>query len=219
MQALCECNTRSNKEISSETLQHCCKGPQQANVAIEVIGTDRPGLLSEISAVIMGLGFNITSTTAWTHNCKVACIIYIEDASKPGPINDKKRLAHVEDQLQDVIEASEGRGKKEVSVILKSSIAKHSHTERRLHQMMYLTCDYESCRACNTNNGGERKRRCDQTRVSVDRYEGRDYWVVNVRTRDRPKLLFDIVCVLTEMQYEVFHAAVTSNSPIAEQVL
>ncbi|KAI5417889.1 hypothetical protein KIW84_042497 [Lathyrus oleraceus] len=211
-QALCECNTRRNKEISSATV-----GPQQANVAIEVIGTDRPGLFSEISEVLMGLGFNITSATAWTHNCKVACIIDVEDASKPGPINDKKRLAHVEDQLRDVIEAAEGRGKNEKSVILKNSIAGHSHTERRLHQMMYLSCDYESCRACNRNNGGKQKSRCDETHVSVDRYEGRDYWVVNIRSRDRPKLLFDIVCVLTDMQYEVFHAAVTSNSPIAEQ--
>ncbi|XP_058765276.1 ACT domain-containing protein ACR1-like [Vicia villosa] len=205
-EALCECNTRSNK-----------KGPQQENVAIEVIGTDLPGLLSEISEVLMGLGFNITSATAWMHNCKVACIIYVEDASKPGPINDKKRLACLEDQLRNVIEACEGRGKKERSVVLKSSTAGHSHMERRLHQMMYLSGDYESCRACDRDNGGEHKRRCDETRVSVDRYEGRDYWVVNVITRDRPKLLFDIVCVLTDMQYEVFHAAVTSNSPIAEQ--
>lgn len=102
MQALCECNTRRNKEISSATV-----GPQQANVAIEVIGTDRPGLFSEISEVLMSFGFNITSATAWTHNCKVACIIDVEDASKPGPINDKKRLAHVEDQLRDMIEAGE----------------------------------------------------------------------------------------------------------------
>ncbi|XP_058735097.1 ACT domain-containing protein ACR1-like [Vicia villosa] len=216
-QALCECSTRSNKEISSATVQDCCKGPQQANVAMEVIGTDRPGLFSEISEVLMGLGFIITSATAWTHNCKVACIIYVEDASQPGPISDKKRLAHVEDQLRAVIEACEGKGKKERSVILKSSTGRHSHTERRLHQMMYLSCDYENCRASNRNSGREHKRRCDETRVSVDRYEGRDYWVVNVRTRDRPKLLFDIVCVLTDMQYEVFHAAVTSNSPIAEQ--
>ncbi|MCI52508.1 ACT domain-containing protein, partial [Trifolium medium] len=77
--------------------------------------------------------------------------------------------------------------------------------------MMYDGGDYESCCACHGDNGGEHKRRCDGTHVSVDRYEGRGYWVVNVKSRDRPKLLFDIVCVLTDMQYEVFHAAVTSN--------
>jgi UTP:GlnB (protein PII) uridylyltransferase len=219
-QALCDCKTRSNREILSETVQHCCEGPQHANVAIEVIGTDRPGLFSEISAVLMNLGFNITSATAWAHNCKVACIIYVEDASKPGPINDTERLAQVEDAIQNVIEARDQGGEKERrSVRLTSSTVGRSHTERRLHQMMYDGGDYETCCACNGNNGGEHKRRCDKTHVSVDRYEGRRYWVVNIKSRDRPKLLFDIVCVLTDMQYEVFHAAVTSNSPMAEQVL
>ncbi|GAU45429.1 hypothetical protein TSUD_182980, partial [Trifolium subterraneum] len=193
-QILCDCKTRSNREILNETVQHCCEGPQHANVAIEVIGTDRPGLFSEISAVLTNLGFNITSATAWVHNCKVACIIYVEDASKPGPINDIERLAQVEDDIQNVIEAHDGGGEKERrSVRLTSSTIGRSHTERRLHQMMYDGGDYESCRACHEDNGEEHRRRCDGTHVSVDRYEGRD------------------------MQYEVFHAAVTSNSPMAEQ--
>ncbi|CAJ2635246.1 unnamed protein product [Trifolium pratense] len=217
-QTLCDCKTRSNREILSETVQHCCEGPQHANVAIEVTGTDRPGLFSEISAVLMNLSFNITSATVWVHNCKVACIIYVEDASKPGPINDTQRLAQVEDDIQRVIEAHDGGREKEWrSVRLTSSTVGRCHTERRLHQMMYDGGDYESCHACHGDNGGEHKRRCDGTHVSVDRYEGRGYWVVNVKSRDRPKLLFDIVCVLTDMQYEVFHAAVTSNSPMAEQ--
>ncbi|AES90748.2 ACT domain-containing protein ACR1 isoform X4 [Medicago truncatula] len=217
-QILCECTAKSNGETSSETVQHCCKGPQEANVAIEVIGTDRPGLFSEISVVLMDLGFNIISAKAWTHNDKVVCIIYPEDASRPGPINERERLAQVVDQIRNVIEANEGKGDKDMrSVVLKSSTTGHSHTERRLHQMMYAASDYESCHACHGDNDSEHKRQYDGTHVSVDRYQGRDYWVVNVRSRDRPKLLFDIVCMLTDMQYEVFHAAVTSNSPMAEQ--
>jgi UTP:GlnB (protein PII) uridylyltransferase len=144
----------------------------------------------------------------------------VEDASKPGPINDTERLAQVEDDIQNVIEARDGGGEKERrSVRLTSSTVGRSHTERRLHQMMYDGGDYETCRACHGDNGREHKRPCCKTHVSVDRYEGRGYWVVNIKSRDRPKLLFDIVCVLTDMQYEVFHAAVTSNSPMAEQVL
>uniref|UniRef100_M8B513 ACT domain-containing protein ACR n=1 Tax=Aegilops tauschii TaxID=37682 RepID=M8B513_AEGTA len=51
----------------------------------------------------------------------------------------------------------------------------------------------------------------DGTAVTVEHCEEKDYSVVNVRCRDRPKLLFDIVCTLTDMQYVVFHAAVTSE--------
>jgi hypothetical protein len=36
-------------------------------------------------------------------------------------------------------------------------------------------------------------------------------------SRDRPKLLFDTVCALTDMQYVVFHATVGSQGPLAIQ--
>ncbi|KAF3672103.1 hypothetical protein FXO37_07692 [Capsicum annuum] len=36
----------------------------------------------------------------------------------------------------------------------------------------------------------------------------KDYNVITMRSRDRPKLLFDIVCSLTGMQYVVFHGVV-----------
>ncbi|XP_061359063.1 ACT domain-containing protein ACR1 isoform X2 [Gastrolobium bilobum] len=206
-QALCE-TRRPQQEVSVSA----------ANVAIEVTGTDRPGLFSEISAVLVSLGFNVTSATGWTHNDRVACIIYLEEASKPGPIDYNEHLAKVQDQIQNVVEAHDGSGEKEKrSVRLTSFAAGRHHTERRLHQLMYADGDYESCRACHGDRSGEHKKGCDGTHVSVSRYEEKGYWVVNVRSRDRPKLLFDTVCVLTDLQYEVFHAAVSSTSSIADQ--
>jgi UTP:GlnB (protein PII) uridylyltransferase len=58
----------------------------------------------------------------------------------------------------------------------------------------------------------------DGTAVTVEHCEEKAYSVVNVRCRDRPKLLFDIVCTLTDMQYVVFHAAVTSDGIYGIQV-
>jgi len=40
-----------------------------------------------------------------------------------------------------------------------------------------------------------------------------------VRCRDRPKLLFDTVCTLTDMQYVVFHGTVIAEGSEAYQVL
>ncbi|XP_027348629.1 ACT domain-containing protein ACR1-like [Abrus precatorius] len=223
-QALCE--TRSSKEISSdmELKLQSCKGPQQnmsvsaANLAIEVTTSNRPGLMSEISAILLDLDFNVSSATAWTHNDRVACIIHLEDASKSGPINDPERLAHVENELKNVVEAhDDGKREKERRVRLRSFGAGRNHTERRLHQLMYADGDYESCRACHGDRSGEHKKGCDGTHVSVGRYEEKGYWVVTVRSRDRPKLLFDTVCVLTDMHYEVFHAAISSNGSMADQ--
>ncbi|KAK7263268.1 hypothetical protein RJT34_30855 [Clitoria ternatea] len=212
-QTLCE--ARSGKEISSDIELQTCKGPSSSavNLAIEVTATDRPGLFSEISAVLLGLGFDVVSTTAWTHNDKAACVIHLEDAS----INDAERLAHVQVQLENVVGAHGGNAERARRVNLRSFGAGRNHTERRLHQLMYADGDYESCRTCHGDKSEEHKKGCDGTHVSVGRYEEKGYWAVNVRSRDRPKLLFDTVCVLTDLHYEVFHAAVSSTSSIADQ--
>ncbi|KAH9757311.1 ACT domain-containing protein ACR3 [Citrus sinensis] len=53
--------------------------------------------------------------------------------------------------------------------------------------------------------------------ITVERLEDKGYSVVNVKCRDRAKLMFDIVCTLTDMQYVVFHAAISSDGPHASQ--
>jgi hypothetical protein len=164
------------------------------------------------------MGCSVTSATAWTHNGRAACIIYVEDASRPGPIKDPKRLAHVKEQLENVVEARGGMGERN-NVRLRNFPAGRTHTERRLHQLMYADRDYEGCHACHGDSSGDHKKGCDGTHVSVSRCEDRGYWVVNVISRDRPKLLFDTVCILRDMQYVVFHAAISSKKSIANQVL
>ncbi|TKY70677.1 ACT domain-containing protein ACR1 [Spatholobus suberectus] len=215
------CATRSKVEISRDTELPSHKGPHQENVpkektALEMSGTDRPGLLSELSAVLVELSCSITSATAWTHNDWVACIIIVEDASEPGPISDPKRLGQVEEQLENVVAAHGGTGARKSVKLTRLGLGR-THTERRLHQLMYADRDYESCRVCHGDSSGEHKKGCDGTHVSVGRCEDKGYLVVNVRSRDRPKLLLDTVCVLTDMQYVVFHAAVSSKRSMADQ--
>ncbi|KAK8471477.1 hypothetical protein PHAVU_003G233600 [Phaseolus vulgaris] len=219
-QALCE--ARSSKGISNDIeLQSCNELPRSKvslsvlNFALELTMRDQPGLFSDISATLLGLGFNVSSATAWTHNERVACIIHLEDANELGPIHDAESLAHVQDELQKAIKARDGEEeRKRVRLRLRSFAAGRNHTERRLHQMMYADGDYERCGAWQDE---KEKNGCEGIEVSVGRYAEKGYWVVNVRSRDRPKLLFDTVCVLTDMQYEVFHAAITSNTSMADQ--
>ncbi|KAK2426350.1 ACT domain-containing protein ACR1 [Trifolium repens] len=219
------CATRAKEDIYDETELEICEelktNYSKQNVsteytALEMSGMDRPGLLSEISAVLVDMGCSVTSATAWTHNGRAACIIYVEDASRPGPIKDPKRLAHVKEQLENVVEARGGMGERN-NVRLRNFPAGRTHTERRLHQLMYADRDYEGCHACHGDSSGDHKKGCDGTHVSVSRCEDRGYWVVNVISRDRPKLLFDTVCILRDMQYVVFHAAISSKKSIANQ--
>ena len=43
------------------------------------------------------------------------------------------------------------------------------------------------------------------------------YWLVTVKCKDRTKLLFDTVCTLADMDYDVFHATIDSNEGVASQ--
>ena len=36
------------------------------------------------------------------------------------------------------------------------------------------------------------------------------YWLVTIKCKDRTKLLFDSVCTLADMDYDVFHATIDS---------
>lgn len=220
------CATRAKEDIDDEAeLQGCAEYSQskyskqivsKENTELEMSGMDRPGLLSEISAVLVNMSCNVTSATAWTHNGRVACILYVEEASKPGPIRDPRRLAQVKEQLESVVVTRGEKGERN-NVRLRNFATGRTHTERRLHQLMYADRDYEGCRACHGDSSGDHKKGCDGTHVSISRCKDRGYWVVNLVCRDRPKLFFDTVCVLRDMQYVVFHAAISSKKSIADQ--
>ena len=49
-------------------------------------------------------------------------------------------------------------------------------------------------------------------------YCGRSlYWMVDIKCKDRPKLLFDTVCTLADCGYDVFHATIDSEGGFAHQ--
>lgn len=175
------------------------------HTAIELIGTDRPGLLSEISAVLTSLKCNVVAAEVWTHNTRVACLVYVTDEATSDPIEDPQRLSVMKEQLSNVLKVSDDR--KGVKTDFSMGL---THTERRLHQMMFADRDYEGSSHSWPN--------CvDRAQISIENCSEKGYSVVNVRCRDRPKLLFDTVCTLTDMQYVVFHASIDSEGSYAIQ--
>ncbi|THG18793.1 hypothetical protein TEA_012693 [Camellia sinensis var. sinensis] len=111
---------------------------------------DRPGLISEISAVLTELGCLVTAAVAWTHNSRMACIIYVEKECKGG-----KPITEVQAQLENVVEAHHCDGEKR-SMRLTSPAAGRTRTERRLHQLMSTDGDYEGycCSSPGCHRGG-----------------------------------------------------------------
>ncbi|KAL2531764.1 ACT domain-containing protein ACR1 [Abeliophyllum distichum] len=215
---------RAYREIRPSTLMSI------ENTALEVTGMDRPGLMSEMSAVLVELGCRISAAMVWTHNSRAACIIYVEDDSNGKPITDPCRVAQVQAQLENVVEAHHYDNERR-SVRLTATVPGQTHTERRLHQLMVADGDYEMCSCCGSDcdhdddvyyiGHGSRyktqKKECYGTHVKIEKCNETGYSIVTVRSRDRPKLLFDTVCTLTDMQYIVFHAAISSKESIAVQ--
>ncbi|KAJ6347028.1 hypothetical protein OIU76_003675 [Salix suchowensis] len=54
----------------------------------------------------------------------------------------------------------------------------------------------------------------DSPVVTVQNWVERNYSVVNVEFKDRTKLLFDVVCTLTDMEYIMFHATVKTSGEL-----
>ncbi|XP_059630600.1 ACT domain-containing protein ACR3 isoform X3 [Cornus florida] len=179
------------------------------HATIELIGRDRPGLLSEISAVLANLHFNVVAAELWTHNRRIACVVYVNDDTTCRAVDDPTRLSTMEEQLKNIL-----RGCEDDEKVARTSFSMgFTHVDRRLHQMLFADRDYE---------GGGLATEADyppsfRPKISIDRWEEKGYSVVSVRCKDRSKLMFDIVCTLTDMQYVVFHASISSDGPYASQ--
>ncbi|GMJ09911.1 ACT domain repeat 4 [Hibiscus trionum] len=174
---------------------------------IELTGRDRPGLLSEIFAVLTDLKCNVVAAEVWTHNSRMASVVYIVDETNGLSIDDPERLTKIQQLLLYVLKGDRDKRSANTAVSVGSM-----HKERRLHQMMYADRDYDM----NDANIGSTSER-SKPQVTVESCEHKGYTVVNLRCPDRPKLLFDTVCTLTDMQYVVYHATVIAEGPEAYQ--
>ncbi|XP_039829218.1 ACT domain-containing protein ACR4-like isoform X3 [Panicum virgatum] len=177
--------------------------PSSDYTLIELTGTDRPGLLSEVSAVLTNLDCNVMNAEVWTHNKRAAAVIQVTDRKSGLAISDVERLGRIKERLRNVFKGRSRDAKTTVAMGI-------THTERRLHQMMLEDRDYE-------RYDKDRANANPMPMVSVVNWLQKDYSVVTMRCKDRPKLLFDTVCTLTDMQYVVYHGSVDTEGPQAYQ--
>ncbi|GAA0174316.1 hypothetical protein LIER_27736 [Lithospermum erythrorhizon] len=184
--------------------------PSDECTSIELTGKDRPGLLSEICAVLADLHCNVVNAEVWTHNSRAAAVVHVTDSSLGGPIEDFERLSLIKELLGYVLKGSSDP--KTASMGL--SAPGTTYQERRLHQIMLAGRDYvrvERTEQCNSEQESFRPR------VTVCDCSDRYYTVITMNSRDRPKLLFDIIVSLTDMQYVVFHGVVHTGNGEAFQ--
>ncbi|KAJ0778863.1 putative [Protein-PII] uridylyltransferase [Helianthus annuus] len=181
------------------TIHHTRSKSIDGMTAIELTGTDRVGLLSEVFAVLSDLKCDVVESKVWTHNGRIASLIYLKDCESGCPINDSHKIESIEARLRNVL-----KGDNDIRSAKTSVSMAVTHIERRLHQMMFADHDYERTSVIKTS--GE----CSPA-VSVQNCLEKGYSVVNIQCKDRPKLLFDVVFTLSDMQYTVFHATIDTT--------
>ncbi|URD96277.1 ACT domain [Musa troglodytarum] len=175
--------------------------------ALELTGTDRPGLLSEVFAVLRDLECDVVEAKVWTHNGRIASLIFVKDHDSGSLIADAHRVHRIEGRLRNVLSGDHDvRG-------AKTTVASPTmtHSDRRLHQLMFADRDYERV------SSNEASSSSSKLLVTVQNWTERGYSAVSVQCRDRPKLLFDVVCTLTDMEYVVFHGTFGTDADRAYQ--
>ncbi|CAA0839994.1 ACT domain-containing protein ACR4 [Striga hermonthica] len=170
------------------------------HTSIELLGRDRPGLLSEVFSILTNLKCNIVGAEVWTHNLRMAAVVYITDDEDGSRIDNPGRLSEIKRLLLHVlmISSNSNRG------VIVSMGGGSTHTQRRLHQMMYADRDYD-------------EQSQPAAMVTIEECPEKKYSVVGVRSPDRPNLLFDTVCTLTDMGYVVSHGTIDAEGPHAQQ--
>ncbi|CAI5470865.1 unnamed protein product [Closterium sp. Yama58-4] len=179
---------------------------------IELTGYDRPGLLYEVSEVLTKLGCNVVGAEVWTHNNRVAIVVHITHAVNGGPVTHPAALAEMHDSLCSVMESDSIRIEARNSFFVGEA-----QTDRRLHQLMFADRDYEAA-GIHVSPAGAADEKLRPS-VSVGNLPGSQYTIIKLSCLDRPKLLFDTVCTLTDMQYIIHHATIESEDDVAFQEL
>ncbi|KAF3643241.1 ACT domain-containing protein ACR6 [Capsicum annuum] len=161
----------------------------------------RPGLLSEVCAVFADLHWNVANTAIWTRNARAAAVVHVVDDVTDCAIEDPKRLAAIKKLLRNVLYGNNDLKTAQMTL----SSPGFTHRERKLHQIMFADRDYIKVRRAEQGKVEDLK---SGPCMTIYDCSEKDYNVITMRSRDRPKLLFDIVCSLTDMQYVVFHGVV-----------
>nr|XP_023923274.1 ACT domain-containing protein ACR6 [Quercus suber]POE97090.1 act domain-containing protein acr6 [Quercus suber] len=200
----------SNASFSPSLRESVGVMPSEEHTSIELSGTDRPGLLSEVCAVLTDLHCSVVNAEIWTHNARAAAVVNVTDDSTGCAIKDPKRLSTIKELLCNVLKGNNDL--KTANMTL--SPPGVTNRERRLHQIMFADRDYERVEV-DRLGGIENKK--SRPHVTVLDCSQKDYTVITMRSKDRPKLLFDIICTLTDMQYLVFHGMVNTGRMEAYQ--
>lgn len=194
----------------------------------EASGVDRPGLLADLMQLMTQNGCDVRSAAVWTYRQRVAFVFSVTE--KGRPIADEAKTRRLNEMMSEIIASSKGSHTVR-SIKLRGVV----HHDRRLHQLM-LEDDISDWRSkhggesTETDMGGSlaspfesgsekavveasfRSPKYDKPLIDISHFSHSNYWTVNIKCRDRTKLLLDTVCTLADMNYDIYHATIDADN-------
>lgn len=178
--------------------------PAEEYTVIELTGTDRPGLLSEVCAVLAGMRCAVRSAELWTHNTRVAAVVHVTDDGGSAAPSRTRPASPTSAPASGTSSAARA-----------ACAPPPPRSGRLTHKRAPPPPDDVRRPRLRRRRRRAPPRRgavpTPATEVSVTPCAERGYTAVVVRCRDRPKLLFDTVCTITDMGYVIHHGAVSSE--------
>lgn len=192
-----------------------------ATTIFEVSGVDRPGLIADLMQLMTQNGCDVRSAAVWTYRTRVAIVFSVTEKGRPIP--DDAKTMRLKEMMGDILFNSQG-----THSVHAENLKGIVHYDRRLHQLMLqddiedwkvkhrvqkYTKDRESENLLEKSNFNTyRSPKYDKPFIDISHFSHSNYWTVNIKCRDRTKLLLDTVCTLNDMNYDIYHATIDAGS-------
>eukprot|EP01024_Parvocaulis_polyphysoides_P035369 TRINITY_DN31335_c0_g2_i12.p1 TRINITY_DN31335_c0_g2~~TRINITY_DN31335_c0_g2_i12.p1 ORF type:complete len:294 (-),score=41.53 TRINITY_DN31335_c0_g2_i12:48-929(-) len=100
------------------------------STVFELSGSDRPGLLADITSFLTHNGCDVRSAAVWTHNGRVAFVLSVTEQGLP--VKDEYKLKALQKKMFEKIEVDDEND----ATVEYSSVIGLVHHERRLHKLL-----------------------------------------------------------------------------------
>ncbi|KAL6989082.1 ACT domain-containing protein acr8 [Sarracenia purpurea var. burkii] len=120
--------TNATRVMSLGTINDAISKCFDCLTVLEITGTDRLGLLSEVFAVLSDLQCNVVESKVWTHRGRVASLIYVKDCDSGSPIDDSHKIDRIKSLLRNLL-----KGDNDIRSAKTLILFVVTHTEGRLH--------------------------------------------------------------------------------------
>ena len=202
----------------------------------ELSGRDRGGLLAEVTDLLTRNGCDVRSAAVWTYNGRVAFVFSITD--KGQPVQDNMKLERLRQLVGEILASTGGtwtvrtlkvRGEVHHDRRLHQLMLQDEREEWERLQSSERNDNISLQSTENLDESAEnfvqkpeskdislsqslRSPKFGRPVVDIAHCSHPNYWTVNIRCRDRTKLLFDTVCTLADMDFDIYHATIDSSA-------